>query len=31
LMYLPYGEAENNWHRIKFATNNVELICSVLR
>jgi len=30
LMYIPYGETEKHWQRIKFAVKNKELISSVL-
>ncbi len=31
LMYIPYGDIEKHWQRIKFAVENKELILSVLR
>ena len=31
LMYIPYGDTEKHWQRIKFAVENKELILSVLR
>ena len=31
LMYIPYGNTEKHWQRIKFAVENKELILSVLR
>lgn len=31
LMYIPYGDTEKHWQRIKFAVENKELISSVLK
>jgi len=31
LMYIPYGDTEKHWQKIKFAVENKELILSVLR
>lgn len=31
LMYIPYGDTEKHWQRIKFAVQNKELISSVLK
>lgn len=31
LMYIPYGDTEKHWQRIKFAVENKELLSSVLK